>query len=101
MRPTLIAALSGAQIIATPAAAAELAGEERVDGARSGAFAGARLRLALDRRAPVRLRGGLVAAPAVQARHSDGRVQSRFGEGMELGIDPSAAGPPQNLDAAA
>ena len=80
-----MASLAAAQI-ATPAAGAEIVQDVQVAGTQSGAFAGARVRLSLDPQERRPLRAGLVAAPVAQAVGSDGRVSTRFGEGLEFGI---------------
>ena len=85
MRILLMASLVAAQI-ATPAAAAEIVQDVEVAGTRSGGFAGARVRLALDPQEQRPLRAGLVVAPVAQAMRSDGRLSTRFGEGVEFGI---------------
>jgi hypothetical protein len=72
----------------TPARGADLHREatSTTTGTRTGAFAGARLRLPLGPARTERLRAGLTVAPMVEARQSDGSVRTRFGEGLELGV---------------
>jgi hypothetical protein len=85
IRKLTICALLVAQVsTAVPASAAEL-----TDGRtqQAGAFAGFRLRLALDgdaRRRP--LRAGLAVAPTIHSQSLRGETRTRIGEGLELGI---------------
>ncbi|MGQ0559704.1 MAG: hypothetical protein ACT4OE_08995 [Sphingosinicella sp.] len=86
MKKALIAALLAGQLMAAaqPALAAELIETRAGEHSQAGAFAGLRLRLALDgRSAP---RAGLAVAPAMHGRASDGAAQLAIGEGLELGI---------------
>lgn len=85
MRKMLIAALS-AQLCLSPAFAADLLAERETAAHQTGAFVGARVRMALgggEERG--QLRAGLVMAPTLRSLSSDGRVTTRFGEGLELG----------------
>ena len=86
MKAVILGALVGAQILvsAQPALAAELGDERGSVAARQGAFAGARLRIPLDGSSARKARAALTVAPIVQGRSVDGRVRTRFGEGMEL-----------------
>ena len=85
MKRILIAALVASQI-ASPAAAAELVRESSVQERRMGAFAGARLRVSLDRTARERVRGGLSFSPTMHDVRADGSARLRIGEGLELGL---------------
>ena len=85
MRKILIAALS-AQLAASPALAADPIGERAASAQESGAFVGARMRVAFGGEESGRLRAGLVAAPTLRSQAADGRVSTRFGEGLELGL---------------
>jgi len=86
MKSLTMAALVAAQIglVAQPALAAELGVATGASAARQGAFAGGRLRVALDGTGPRKARAGLTVAPVFHGRQSDGSVRTRFGEGMEL-----------------
>ena len=86
MKKLMIAALLGGQamVAAQPAFAAELA-ESRSQ--QSGAFAGLRVRMALDGSAQQRrVRAGLTLAPTLHSRTATGETRLRIGEGIELGI---------------
>lgn len=87
MKRFAIASLLAAQAatVAQPVMAADLVERETP---MMGAFAGARIRMALGDRAHQRLRAGLTLAPTMHARGSDGAVRTRFGEGLELGVAP-------------
>lgn len=85
MKTLTIAALIGAQLLATaqPARAAEL--EPRTQ--QMGAFGGLRVRVPLDRHARSQpVRAGLTVAPTLTSRDLRGRSEMRLGEGLELGI---------------
>lgn len=87
MKILTAAALVAAQLVsASPVLAADLVGGPEPAQARMGAFAGARLRVALGGRHDGRTRFGLALAPISQSRTMDGRGVRRFGEGFELGI---------------
>jgi hypothetical protein len=86
MRKLTIAALLAAQALsaAQPAFAADL-----TDGRTQqvGAFAGVRLRVALDGSADQRqLRAGLAVAPTMHSQSLRGPSRTVVGEGLELGI---------------
>jgi len=83
MKKLMIAVVAAAQMAAaSPAAAAEIVAAET----RPGAFAGVRLRAALDGPDQGAVRAGLTVAPALQSRAGDGATRTRIGEGVELGI---------------
>lgn len=86
MRNVFIAAIA-AQLALSPAVAADVADHPAPIAQDAGAFVGARVRVALgggeDRG---RLRAGIVAAPTLRTQAADGRVATRFGEGLELGL---------------
>ena len=86
MKKLMIAALAAAQIAAAaqPAMAANFGDDGRVVAQRQGAFAGARLRIALDGTSARKVKAGLTVAPIVQGRQADGSIRTRFGEGTEL-----------------
>jgi hypothetical protein len=93
IRSFAIASLIATQLVATPAVAAEIFRDGRPEATETGSFAGARLRLALGREArQTPLRAGLVMAPTLRSAASDGRVEARFGEGLELGFGRSRQG---------
>ena len=86
MKAYVLGAFAAAQlsIAVQPAFAADLGDERGAVAVRQGAFAGARLRIPLDGANTRKPRAGLTVAPVVQGRQADGRVTTRFGEGMEL-----------------
>ena len=87
MRNRLITGLIASHLVAAPAAAADMVADPAMTSSRSGAFAGARLRVALGGGEQQRLvRAGLVMAPTVRSQGSDRRSILRFGEGIELGV---------------
>jgi hypothetical protein len=94
MKALILGALVSAQIAvsAQPALAADLGDERGALSTRQGAFAGARIRVPLDGGGTRRTQASLAVAPIVQGRQADGRVVTRFGEGMELRLN-GAAGP--------
>lgn len=93
IRSLAIASLISTQFVAGPASAAELLRDGAPTTTETGSFAGARVRLAIgpqERRAP--LRAGFVMAPTLRSAAGDGRVDTRFGEGLELGFGRSRRG---------
>ena len=92
MKALMLGALVSAQILlaAQPALAADLGDERGAVAARQGAFAGARIRVPLDGAGTRKTRASLAVAPIVQGRAADGRIVTRFGEGMELRLTGSA-----------
>lgn len=89
MRKLMIAALLAGQA-ATPAVAADLV-DTRSENVRQGAFAGARLRISLDREARERVRAGVTIAPTRHDVRSDGTARLRLGEGLEFGATERGA----------
>jgi hypothetical protein len=87
MRKLLIVALVAAQLapVAAPARAAELRVEPQRQETRMGAFAGARLRVALGGERRERVRAGLAVAPELH-RMEAGAARMRIGEGLEYGF---------------
>ena len=85
MRKILIAVLAG-QFALAPAAAADLVADRAASAQEPGAFFGARMRVAFGGEESGQLRAGLVAAPTLRSQAVDGRVSTRFGEGLELGL---------------
>lgn len=92
MKALMLGALVSAQILlaAQPALAADLGDERGAVAARQGAFAGARIRVPLDGAGTRKTRASLAVAPIVQGRAADGRIVTRFGEGMELRLTGAA-----------
>jgi hypothetical protein len=87
MKTLTMAALVAAQLAgAAPASAAELIDSAAPSASRMGSFAGARLRISLDRAPRERVRAGLTIAPTTLAMRSDGATRLRIGEGMEFGL---------------
>ena len=87
MRKFMITALLAAQLLAAaqPAMAADLTDTQAQ---HMGAFAGLRLRVPLDpesRRQPIRV--GLTVAPTLHTQSQSGEVRTRFGEGLEFGVN--------------
>lgn len=87
MKKLLIASLLAAQVVPVPApaAAADLITEPQQRDVRTGAFAGARLRVALGGAPRERVRAGVAVAPALH-RMEDGSSRLQIGEGIEYGI---------------
>ncbi len=86
MKKLTIAILLAAQMIgsAQPALGADLTESQSP---RMGAFAGLRLRVALDGEGePEPVRAGLTLAPTLQTQGQSGEIRTRFGEGLEFGI---------------
>lgn len=79
---TVVAASS--LVSAQPLAAATLPDERVSAGQRTGAFAGARVRLALG--GSPEASAALTLAPMQRAVAGDGAVRMRFGEGLALGV---------------
>ena len=90
MKKVAILALVAAQL-GTGASAADLAGPSSAQAGRTGGFAGARLRVALDGRARERVRVGLAVAPLVRTGGEAGAGRLRIGEGLELGFSERRA----------
>ena len=88
MKFLTIFALVGAQLLiaAQPASAADLGDPGRADAQRHGAFAGARLRVPLGGGRGEKVRAGLTVAPLTGSIGPDGKLDTRFGEGMEIGF---------------
>lgn len=84
MKLTLIAALLTAQLAATPSLGATLAPVE-ASHVRTGAFAGALLRITLGGNDSGQARAGLGIGPLRTAQGADGRIRTSFGEGLEFG----------------
>ena len=93
MKRLTIAALVAAQMMAQPAMAAELGDDRGAVAARQGAFAGARVRIALDGTKARKTQAGLTLAPMIQGRAGDGSLRTRFGEGLELRLAGDSARP--------
>lgn len=88
MKKTIILALCAAQLTtATPAFAADLPGDPGARTHHLGTFAGARLRVPLGGEGDRKPRAGLAVAPLMQGRQADGTVRTRFGEGVEFGLN--------------
>lgn len=79
-----------AQALAPPAMAAELFGSGEPAVVERGAFAGARLRVALGGHRDGEVRGGLTLTPTSISRSGDGALGRHFAEGFELGAGPGA-----------
>lgn len=74
---------------AQPASAADLGDNGGSAAQRHGAFAGARLRVPLGGDRGEKARVGVTVAPLTESIGADGKVNTRFGEGMEIGISGS------------
>ena len=92
MKAFMLGTLVGAQILmaAQPAMAADLGDERGAVATRQGAFAGVRLRVPLDGSGARKTRASLAVAPIVPGRAADGRMSTRFGQGMELRLTGAA-----------
>ena len=90
MKRIIAAAVVATQFVTAPAWAASLAPVETL-GSRTGAFAGARLRIGIGGRDAGQLRAGIGVAPLRSARALDGRVRTNFGEGVEFGVTGKSA----------
>jgi hypothetical protein len=87
MKKLTIAALVAAQLASVaPAPAADLIDTREQESTRTGSFAGARLRISLDREPRERVRAGLTIAPTTQSVRADGATRLRIGEGLEYGV---------------
>ena len=93
MKTSLIAAVLVAQVLpfAAPAEAAELTAGPQQHDTRMGAFAGARLRIALGDGQRERVRAGLAVAPAMHRIQNDGSMRMGIGEGLEYGFTEKRA----------
>lgn len=85
MKKLLIAALVSGQVL-TSAAPAFAQSYAPVRDMETGAFGGVRVRIPFggNQREPVR--AGLAFAPTTRTDFQDGRVRTRFGEGVEFGF---------------
>ena len=87
MKKLTIAALVAAQLAsAAPARAADLIEAAGPDSTRIGSFAGARLRISLDREPRERVRAGLTIASTAQSLRADGAARLRISDGLEFGV---------------
>ncbi|HEX8654430.1 MAG TPA: hypothetical protein VF693_04310 [Allosphingosinicella sp.] len=87
MKRIAIGALVAAQLAsAVPASAAELIDSAAPSSNRMGSFAGARLRISLDREPRERIRAGFAIAPTTLGVRADGATRLRIGEGVEFGL---------------
>jgi hypothetical protein len=86
MKQVLIASLLAAQVMTTPAFAASLEDHPAAAQSRSGAFAGARIRIGFGGRDHGKARAGLTLAPMSRSATADGVIQRRFAEGIEYGF---------------
>ncbi|MEA3041947.1 MAG: hypothetical protein QOC65_1436 [Sphingomonadales bacterium] len=87
MKKLTIAALVAAQLAsAAPASAAELIDADAPATSRMGSFAGARLRISLDREPRERVRAGLAIAPTTLGVRADGATRLSIGDGLEFGL---------------
>lgn len=84
MRKLLVVALVSGQVLGTAAPAfAQHYAPVRETG--TGAFGGVRVRIPFGGSAREPVRAGIAFAPTTRTDHQDGRVRTRFGEGMEFG----------------
>ena len=90
MKKFVGAAIVAAQLLSAPAMAASLAPVETL-GNRTGAFAGARLRIGIGGHDAGQLRAGIGIAPLRSAQALDGRLRISLGEGVEFGIRGKSA----------
>jgi hypothetical protein len=88
MKTMIAVSLIAAQLLAAaPVRAADLGivADDQTQ-VRTGAFAGARVRLAFGGPERGRVRAGLALAPFSRSQTIDGRASLRYGEGVEFGI---------------
>lgn len=84
MKKVLIATLLAAQLASTPAFGAEIV---EAESQRMGTFGGVRLRVPLGADPQAKgVRAGLTVAPTLHSQRADGTSRTRFGEGLELGV---------------
>lgn len=90
MKKLTIVALLAAQLtaVAPPAAAAPLDDHMSITDQRRGTFAGARVRVPFGGREAGRPRAGLALTTVGYGQSADGRVRTRFADGIELGLSP-------------
>ena len=90
MKKLTIAALIAAQILgaAPPAAAAPLDDRVEITDQRRGAFAGARVRVPFGGAEAGRPRASLALTSVGHSQAADGRIRTRFAEGIELRLSP-------------
>lgn len=86
MKSLLIVSLVLAPLAATPAVAASIADHPPAAQHRVGAFAGARLRIAMGGEHAGQPRIGLAVAGIDHRRAGDGGIGTRFAEGVEFGF---------------
>lgn len=92
MRHVTMIALVAAQVFAAaPGMAADIPGDGVREGVRMGTFAGARIRIPLDRAPGHRLRAGLTVAPTLRGTRPNASSSLRIGQGVELGMSGSRA----------
>lgn len=96
MKKLLIAALVSSQILGT-AAPVFAQGYAPVRETESGAFGGVRVRIPFGGNAREPIRAGIAFAPTARTDYQDGRVRTRFGEGVEFGY---RSGRPMSLSIA-
>jgi hypothetical protein len=84
MKKLLVAALVSGQIpgTAAPAFAQHYAPVRETD---AGAFGGVRVRIPFGGSAREPARAGIAFAPTTRTDYQDGRIRTRFGEGLEFG----------------
>ena len=85
MKKILIAAFIATHLM-TAASAADLTEVARAERTRTGAFAGARLRISLNETRSRPVRAGLTISPTVHGVRPDGSVRLRIGEGLEYDV---------------
>ncbi len=90
MKKLTIAALIASQILAVapPATAAPLDDRVEITEQRRGAFAGARVRVPFGGAQAGQPRASLALTSVGHSQSADGRVRTRFAEGIELGLSP-------------
>ena len=85
MRKLLIAALLSSQVLAT-ATTAFAQSYAPVRETETGAFGGVRVRVPFGGHAREPVRAGIAFAPTTRTDYQDGRIRTRFGEGVEFGF---------------
>ena len=90
MKKLTIAALIASQILAAapPAFAAPLDDRVEITDQRRAAFAGARVRIPFGGAEAGRARASLALTSVGHSQSADGRIRTRFSDGIELGLTP-------------
>lgn len=89
-KPTLCVLVAAQMLVAAqPAAAASLEDRLSITDQRRGAFIGARFRVPFGGDQSGRPRAALALTSLEHGQNADGRIRTRFSEGIELGLSPN------------